>query len=120
MSTAYRKADGDGWLVTGDAASLVCPKSGEGIGPAMLSGYIAAHYIERAVKKNSFGANMFNGYEKELHKRSLGEERLYKFANAVPASIFVKGINAVLGSSRFKKWYTEKEMKRWLITAYKK
>jgi geranylgeranyl reductase family protein len=120
MSTAYRKSHGDGWLLTGDAASLVCPKSGEGIGPAMLSGYIAAHYIQRAVEKKSFAENMFSNYDKEVHKRSLAEERLYKFANAVPPSLFVKGINAVLGSDFFKKWYAEKEMSRWLMTAYEK
>ena len=120
MATLNRRAYGDGWLLTGDAASLVCPKSGEGIGPAMLSGYIAAHYIERAVKKNSFKADMFTSYDREVHKRSQQEERLYKFANSMPPWLFVKGVNSVLSSGVFKKWYAENEMKRWLITAYKK
>ena len=120
MSTLHRKAHGDGWLLLGDAASLVCPKSGEGIGPAMLSAYIAAHYIQRAVKKNSFAAEMFSGYDKELHRRSQQEERLYRFANAMPPWLFINGVNTVLSTRIFKKWYAEKEMKRWLITAYQK
>jgi geranylgeranyl reductase family protein len=120
MSTLNRKAHGDGWLLTGDAASFVAPNSGEGIGPAMLSGYIAAHYIQRAVQENCFTENMFSNYDKEVHKRLQSEERLYRFANAMPAGIFIKGVDAVLGSKFFKKWFTEKEMKRWLITAYKK
>lgn len=120
MSTLNRKAHGDGWLLTGDAASLVAPNSGEGIGPAMLSAYIAAHYIQRAVEKNCFTENMFSNYDKEVHKRLQSEERLYRFANAMPANIFIKGVDGVLGSKFFKKWFTEKEMKRWLITAYKK
>lgn len=41
-----RKIYGNGWLLTSDAASLVCPTTGECIGPAMLSGYIAAHFIQ--------------------------------------------------------------------------
>ncbi len=120
MSTLNRKAHGDGWLLTGDAASVVAPNSGEGIGPAMLSGYIAAHYIQRAIKQNCFTKNMFTNYDKEIHKRLQSEERLYRFANAMPASIFVKGVDAVLSSKIFKKWFTEKEMRRWLITAYTK
>lgn len=120
MATLHRKACGDGWLLTGDAASLVCPKSGEGIGPAMLSGFAAAHYIQRALQKNNFSAAMFNGYDKEIHKRFLQEERLYRFANATPAWLFIKGVDKVLSSNLFKNWYTKKEMKRWLITAYEK
>ena len=120
MSTLNRKAHGDGWLLTGDAASVVCPNSGEGIGPAMLSGYIAAHYIKRAKEKNCYAENMFSNYDKEVHKPMLDEERIYRFANAMPAPIFIKGVNAVLSTKFFKKWYTEKEMKRWLITAYTK
>ena len=120
MATLHRKAHGDGWLLTGDAASLVCPKSGEGIGPAMLSGYIAAHYVERAVKKNCFTREMFSSYDKEVHRRSQEEERLYRFANAMPSWLFIKGVDSVLSSRIFKKWYAEKEMKRWLITAYQK
>ncbi len=120
MSTLNRKAHGDGWLLMGDAASMVCPNSGEGIGPAMLSGYIAAHYIKRAVDENCFIEKMFSNYNKEIHKPLLDEERIYRFANAMPASIFIKGVDAVLSSNFFKKWYTEKEMKRWLVTAYTK
>ncbi|HVX27845.1 MAG TPA: geranylgeranyl reductase family protein [Parafilimonas sp.] len=120
MSTLNRKAHGDGWLLTGDAASLVAPNSGEGIGPAMLSAYIAAHYIQRAVEKNCFTENMFSNYDKEVHKRLQSEERLYRLANAMSPSLFVHGVNAIMSSKFFKKWYTEKEMKRWLVTAYEK
>lgn len=120
MSTLNRKAHGDGWLLTGDAASLVAPNSGEGIGPAMLSGYIGAHYIKRAIDKNSFAENMFANYDKEVHKRLQSEERLYKLANAMSPYFFIKSVNAIMSSKFFKKWYTEKEMKRWLVTAYKK
>lgn len=120
MATLHRKAYGDGWLLTGDAASLVCPKSGEGIGPAMLSGYIAAYYAQRVLQKNNFSAAMFNGYNEEVHKRFLQEERLYRFANATPPWLFVKGVDKVLSSKIFKNWYTKKEMPRWLVTAYQK
>jgi geranylgeranyl reductase family protein len=120
MATLHRKAYGDGWLLTGDAASLVCPKSGEGIGPAMLSGFIAAHYIQRALREKNFSASMFSSYNREVHKRFAEEERLYRFANAMPPWLFIKGVDKVLSSKVFIRWYTEKEMKRWLVTAYEK
>jgi flavin-dependent dehydrogenase len=36
MSGSRRKAHGDGWLLVGDAASIVCPTSGEGVGSGMI------------------------------------------------------------------------------------
>ena len=46
-------------------------------------------------------------------------ENIFQLINA-EENVFVKGVNTVLGSKLFKKWFTEKEMRRWLVTAYKK
>lgn len=54
MSGNDRKAYGDGWMLLGDAASLVCPTSGEGIGSGMISGYVAAKFLQRAFVQNDF------------------------------------------------------------------
>ncbi len=62
----HRKAHGNGWVLLGDAASLIDPFSGEGVGNAMLSAKIAAKYIDRAFKENFFHADMLIEYEKEL------------------------------------------------------
>ena len=81
-----RKISGDGWLLTGDAASLVCPTTGEGIGPAMLSGYIAAHFIQRAIQKNDFSAGTFKHYDREVYKRLKESIQVYRFLlNTSPA-----------------------------------
>ena len=42
---APRRPSGDGWLLVGDAAGLARPLSGEGIGPAVRSGHLAARMI---------------------------------------------------------------------------
>ena len=120
MATLNRKAHGDGWLLVGDAASLVCPTSGEGIGTGMLSGYIASLYIQRAVQQNNFSENTFATYDRELHKRLKQEEKLYRTINRMPDFLFTHGLNFFLSSPLFKKWYTRKEMPRWLDTAYDK
>jgi flavin-dependent dehydrogenase len=47
---SYRKPNtGDGWLLVGDAASLVDPFSGEGVGNALASGKYAAMAINSAI-----------------------------------------------------------------------
>ncbi len=118
LSGVGRKAHGDGWLLVGDAASIVCPTSGEGIGSGMLSGYTAAQFIQRAVKQNNFSEKMFTTYDREIHKRLRVEEKLYRFVNYIPAFAFTAGINLVLANRFFQKWISDKEMHRWVMTAY--
>ncbi|MDB5248866.1 MAG: hypothetical protein JWQ40_3260 [Segetibacter sp.] len=118
MSGIGRKAHGDGWLLVGDAASIVCPTSGEGIGSGMLSGYTAAHFVKRAVEKMDYSEKMFTAYDREIHKRLHLEEKIYRFVNYIPAKAFTAGINMVLSNKLFQNWYTNKEMPKWIETAY--
>ncbi len=59
---------GDGWILVGDAASLVDPFTGEGIGNALLSGKLAAETISQAIAAKDFSKNFLFAYEKELRK----------------------------------------------------
>jgi flavin-dependent dehydrogenase len=120
MSGKGRKAYGDGWLLLGDAASLVCPTSGEGIGSGMISGYTAAKFLQRAVNQNNFSEEMFTNYNREVHKRLRTEEKVYRFINSIPPWLFSLGINTILSTSLFKYWVSNKAMKKWADTAYNK
>jgi flavin-dependent dehydrogenase len=120
MSGNKRKAHGDGWLLVGDAASIVCPTSGEGIGSGMISGYIAAKFIQRAVEQNDLSKKMFVNYDREIHKRLTTEEKVYRFVNSIPPKIFSIGINTILGSRLFKYVLSNRTMPKWLDTAYNK
>jgi geranylgeranyl reductase family protein len=120
MSGLNRKAHGDGYLLLGDAASLVCPSSGEGIGSGMLSGFTASKFIQRAVEKNDFSETMFANFDREVHKRLRREEKMYAFANRFPGWFFSSGVNAILGSRIFQHWMSQKEMMKWVDTAYNK
>jgi geranylgeranyl reductase family protein len=64
---------GNGFLLAGDAASLVDPFSGEGIGNAMVSGEIAAGMIREAFIKNDLTAGFLTQYDERIRKR-LGRE----------------------------------------------
>jgi geranylgeranyl reductase family protein len=120
MSGRHRKAHGDGYLLVGDAASLVCPSSGEGIGSGMLSGYTAAQFLQRAEQHNDFSEAMFANYNRETHKRLRREEKMYRIANLLPGWLFSWLINSVLGSGLIQKSVMQSEMLQWVDTAYNK
>lgn len=120
MSGSKRKAYGDGWLLLGDAASMVCPISGEGIGSGMLSGFVAAKFLQRAVQQNNFGEKIFMNYYREIHKRLNTEEKIYRFLNFIPDWLFTKSINSILASKIFKYWISHKSMSKWVDTACNK
>ncbi len=75
---------GNRYLLTGDAAALIDPFSGEGIGNAMYSGMIAANAIEKAVAAGDYSARFLKKvYDEDLYsrigpelKRSEGIQRL--------------------------------------------
>jgi menaquinone-9 beta-reductase len=120
MSGTNRKASGDGWLLIGDAAALVCPTSGEGIGMGMISGYIAARFLQRAASKNDFSEKMFTHFHREIHKRLKAEEKIYRIFNTIPPRLFSFAINTILGTRLFKYWLSTKTMNGWIDTAYNK
>ncbi|MCD6227715.1 geranylgeranyl reductase family protein [Candidatus Micrarchaeota archaeon] len=63
-----RKSFGDGWMLVGDAAGLVDPFSGEGMGNAMYSGKLAALAIAK-VKQHDWDTSFLSEYEKELREK---------------------------------------------------
>jgi geranylgeranyl reductase family protein len=122
LSSRRRKPFGDGFLLVGDAASLICPLTGEGIGTSMLSGYLAAQFVAKAAEKGQFDAAQLAGYEKELYRR-LSEEiqlaTLAYYAQRLPWSWCVWALNTVL-SSRLLAFAFRKMAKGWLVTTGKR
>ncbi|HSB46700.1 MAG TPA: geranylgeranyl reductase family protein [Candidatus Bilamarchaeum sp.] len=56
------KMYGNGYVLVGDAASLIDPFSGEGIGNALTSGKYASQVILKAFQKNDFSAEALSEY----------------------------------------------------------
>lgn len=74
MAMEQLPVSGDNFLLTGDAASLIDPFSGEGIGNALYSGMQAAEAIEVAVADSNYSRAKFEeAYDKVLYRR-LGDE----------------------------------------------
>lgn len=78
---------GTSYLLTGDAARLVDPFSGEGVGNALFSGMLAAEAIHSAITNNDFSAAFFKqAYEVKLYHH-LGPELEQ---NAAMQRVFLK------------------------------
>jgi len=61
-----RQLSGEGWALVGDAASLVDPFSGEGVGNATIAGKIAAKIISGAIDAGDISASRLGEYDKEI------------------------------------------------------
>ena len=68
-----RPNHGDGFMLLGDAAGLVDPFTGEGIGNAMASAKFAIEVSKEAIKKNDFSKKIFSKYH-QLVWGELGSE----------------------------------------------
>ncbi len=63
FGSAHRQLAGYGWVLVGDAASLVDPFSGEGVGNATNSGRLAAQFIDEAIERNDVSRLSLGRYE---------------------------------------------------------
>ncbi len=76
LGSKKRMISGDNFLLTGDAASLIDPFTGEGIGNAMYSGMLAAKQIQSCLNQNRFDAAFNNAYDMAFYDRQWGELKL--------------------------------------------
>jgi menaquinone-9 beta-reductase len=67
---------GDNYLLLGDAAMLIDPFTGEGIGNAMLSGYYAAETASDCLERNDFTSLITENYQQQVDKNPGAELRL--------------------------------------------
>ncbi len=89
-----RVISGERFLLAGDAAALVDPISGEGVGNAIRSGRVAAAHIADCFKTNDFSGHFNQAYDKEIYRRMIPEFRLHEnlrrlFRNGPMAEFFL-------------------------------
>lgn len=68
-----RFISGDHYMLTGDAASLIDPLTGEGMGHAFISGMYAAEQCQRSLNSNNFSAKFMRNYDQQVYQR-IGKE----------------------------------------------
>ena len=77
MGGERRDISGNRFLLAGDAASLVDPSTGEGVGNAIRSGRVAAEHIKNCFKADDFSSAFNKAYDKEIYRRMMTEFRFH-------------------------------------------
>ena len=70
---------GDGFMLAGDAASLVDPGTGDGIGNAVLSGYTASQTAVAALRMGDTSAAFLKAYDVAVARALKNEFRIHHF-----------------------------------------
>jgi geranylgeranyl reductase family protein len=60
---------GNHFMLCGDAAALIDPLSGEGIGQAMVSGRYAGWHARKCFEQNDFSTDFMKQYDKEVYDK---------------------------------------------------
>lgn len=76
LGSKKRTCSGHRFLLLGDAAGLIDPFSGEGIGNAIRSGRIAAAHLISVFEQNRFDAKFNTLYDKEIYDKMWKELRI--------------------------------------------
>ncbi len=93
LGSSGMKPYGNGFLLIGDAASLIDPLTGEGIGNSMWSAKLAAETIGKALKINDVSEGVLKDYEAGLSKGMRREMRTtYFFQNLLKYRFLVNFI----------------------------
>lgn len=119
FASLQRKCFGDGWLLVGDAASMISPTTGEGIGTGMTTGLIAAKFAASAVAQNKFDESVFKNYDREIYKRTKDDIKLYKLSLLISPKFMGWAMNTFIHLPFFQELF-QKKVSQWINSAYNK
>ena len=93
---------GDHFMLCGDAASLIDPMTGEGIGQAMVSGRYAGWHAIRCFERNDFSSAFMVEYDQQVHAKFWKKHRrnylMQKYLMNRPA--LIKGVVSAASRSK--------------------
>jgi geranylgeranyl reductase family protein len=109
LGSKKRNISGERFLLTGDAAALIDPFSGEGIANAIRSGRVAAEHTIQCFKQNDFSAIFNKAYDKEIYRRMWNEFKISKTLQRITNYPWLINfvINRVNNSKRLKSFLIE-------------
>ena len=97
---------GDGFLLTGDAASLIDPLQGHGIDHAAISGILAATWAQKALATNRLDGAFLQAYDKAVYDRlgPLLNKSKWMMRILSKASFLLEPGMILLQNERLKNW----------------
>lgn len=103
LGSRWVTTNGHGFLLCGDAASLIDPATGEGIGNAMWSAQIAAKWVIEAFQRQNFGSPLLANYGAELHAKLSKELRQKYWAQRLVGNR-IRLLNWLIGRAGKRGW----------------
>lgn len=101
LGSKKRTLSGNRFMLVGDAASLIDPLTGEGIGNAATSGFLAARHAKKALEGQNFTAQNFKAYDKEVYQYLWKELRIsHQLQKAFNYPVLVQIIAAIAGRNK--------------------
>lgn len=102
LGSRKRELSGNRFLLTGDAAALIDPFSGEGIANAIRSGRVAADQVLACFAKGDFSASFNKAYDKEIYRRMWTEFKISRtLQNLIRYPWFFNFVVRKAGQSRY-------------------
>ena len=86
ICTNKKTISGNRYLLTGDAAGMVDPASGEGVGNAIRTGLLAAEHIRNAINANDFSATFNKNFDQKVYSKMYREFRMNYFIQRLSRS----------------------------------
>lgn len=102
LGSKKRKLSGQRFLLTGDAAALIDPFSGEGIANAIRSGRVAAEHTAKCFEKKDFSGTFNKAYDREIYRRMWNEFKISRtLQQIVGYSVLFNFVIRKAGKSKF-------------------
>ena len=105
LASKRMKIAGNGYVLVGDAGSLIDPFTGEGIGNALTSGKIAAAVINEALNEGDVSEKKLSEYPKRLFDLIGGEVNSNYKMQKLSAHPFL--LNLIIGKAERSKYVQE-------------
>lgn len=124
LGSKVRPVSGDNYMLVGDAGHLIDPLTGEGIGNALYSGFIAAEQAAQCLSQQNFGAAFLKAYDVRV-QRVLGSEMQlsYRMQKAGAYPSLLNFLAFVISGNRkiidyFSGMYTDLQLREQLVNPW--
>lgn len=121
LGSKSRKLSGDHYLLTGDAGHLVDPLTGEGIGNAVYSGFIAAELAEQCLAEDRFDADFLAAYDVRIARVLRSELKLsYRLQQVIQQKWITNLVSSFIVANpkiieTICRMYTDMELRKQLV-----
>jgi flavin-dependent dehydrogenase len=124
LGSKVRPVSGDHYMLVGDAGHLIDPLTGEGIGNALYSGFIAAEQAAQCLARQKFDAAFLKAYDVRV-QRVLGSEMQlsYRMQKAGAYPVLLNFLAFVISGNQkvidyFSGMYTDLQLREQLINPW--